>query len=395
MSYCKHVLIFCFTFFTTINVLSQTASEEDLTGLWTGLMYNDTTALNYRYEVAISGKKGKLVGYSHTFFLLDGIEYYGVKKLKISIDGNKVITQDLKLVDNNYPIKPPKGVYMMNVLVFERNNNDLILSGMFSTNRTRAYAPATGYIHIERKTEFRNSSLVPHLEGLGLADELSFVQEEKEKQASMAAVAPQKTNLPVKTKEPETEKNAETTVVKIRETKPAEQAKEVEKKTKADLTKNTPNEKPKPAETINTTNEKPKLEISAKASVSVPRPVKNAGAEIKERMIETIQSVNYSSDSLVLTLYDNGEVDGDTVSVLLNGEVIMPLIGLSTNAVRKVIYTKDLPETVQIVMYAETLGSLPPNTGLLIVNDGKDRYEIRFSGDLKKNAAIEFKRKER
>jgi hypothetical protein len=96
----------------------------------------------------------------------------------------------------------------------------------------------------------------------------------------------------------------------------------------------------------------------------------------------------------VLTLYDNGEIDGDTVSVLMNGEVIMPMVGLTTNAVRKVIYTKDLPDSIQIVMYAETLGSLPPNTGLLIVYDGTERYEIRFSGDLKKNAAIVFRRKE-
>ena len=77
-------------------------------------MFNDTTELNYRYEIAISEKNGKLIGYSQTFFILDGKEYYGVKKLKITIDGDKVITQDLKLIDNNYPIKPPKGVYVLN-----------------------------------------------------------------------------------------------------------------------------------------------------------------------------------------------------------------------------------------------------------------------------------------
>jgi len=45
-------------------------------------------------------------------------------------------------------------------------------------------------------------------------------------------------------------------------------------------------------------------------------------------------------------------------------------------------------------MYAENLGKLAPNTGLLIVYDGTDRYEIRFSGDYKKNAAIVFRKKE-
>ena len=71
------------------------------------------------------------------------------------------------------------------------------------------------------------------------------------------------------------------------------------------------------------------------------------------------------------------------------------MVGLSTNAVRKTIYTNDITDSIQIVMYAENLGSLPPNTGLLIVYDGKQCYEIRFSGDLKKNSAIVFKKKER
>ena len=44
-------------------------------------------------------------------------------------------------------------------------------------------------------------------------------------------------------------------------------------------------------------------------------------------------------------------------------------------------------------MFAETLGSIPPNTGLLIVRDGKAVYELRFSGDYKQNASILFKRK--
>ena len=111
-------------------------------------------------------------------------------------------------------------------------------------------------------------------------------------------------------------------------------------------------------------------------------------------MIENIQALYFKSDSLQLTLYDNGEVDGDTVSVIMNGVVIMPRVGLSTNAIKKTIYTQEAGDSIQLVMYAESLGSLPPNTGLLIVYDGKDRYEIRFSGDMQKSSAIVFKRRQ-
>ena len=40
----------------------------------------------------------------------------------------------------------------------------------------------------------------------------------------------------------------------------------------------------------------------------------------------------------MLALYDNGEVDGDTVSVLLNGEVIVAKQCLKTAAFKKTIY---------------------------------------------------------
>jgi hypothetical protein len=45
-------------------------------------------------------------------------------------------------------------------------------------------------------------------------------------------------------------------------------------------------------------------------------------------------------------------------------------------------------------MYAENLGSLPPNTGLLVLQYDNKRQEIRFSGDLKKNVAITLRRKQ-
>ncbi len=390
MQYCKHYIILCVALFFYTASFSQSA-PVDMTGLWTGLMFNDTTEMNYRYEIAISEKNGKLIGYSQTFFILDGKEYFGVKKLKITIDGDKVITQDLKLLENNYPIKPPKGVYVVNVLNFEMKKDVMMLSGMFETNRTRQYAPATGYVHVERKIDVKESPLVKQLEKMGLKDELSFVPVEKPTEVIVAKTEPVKEEPVVKTKPVEKEKQAEEKSVKVKPVKEKAAAKEkAVKSEEINVAKN--------SNTKKDTIERP-IQVNAKKEPDTKSTKSNAKAQpaanINSRIIETIQSVNYSSDSLVISLYDNGEVDGDTVSVLMNGNVIMPMVGLSTNAVRKTIYTKDITDSIQIVMYAENLGSLPPNTGLLIVYDGKERYEIRFSGDLKKNAAIVFRRKEK
>ena len=140
-----------------------------------------------------------------------------------------------------------------------------------------------------------------------------------------------------------------------------------------------------------------KIVIPLQQPVTKPLPIATSvvsAAEVTKRKTETIQSVYFKSDSLVLSLYDNGEVDGDTVSVVLNGKVILANQGLTTNAINKTIYmTPDLGDSLQLVMYAENLGSIPPNTGLLILQDGKDRYEIRFAGDFQKNSAVLLRRR--
>jgi hypothetical protein len=151
----------------------------------------------------------------------------------------------------------------------------------------------------------------------------------------------------------------------------------------------------KPAPAI---QKQPAPTVAKLPAVTKPTPVNIVVApalDLAKRQIETIQQLYIESDSLQFTLYDNGEVDGDTVSVALNGKTIVSRQGLNTTAFTKTVYiTPDLGDSVQLIMYAENLGSLPPNTGLLVLLYDNKRQEIRFSGDLKKNAAITLRRKQ-
>ncbi len=399
---------------------TQSLADRDVTGLWKGFMYNDTTQQNYRYEIAISESKGKLFGYSHVYFILGDKEYHGVKKLKIKREDDRIITEETDLIVHNYPIPPAKGVYQLNTLILQVKDTVMILSGAYKTNRTRNYRPLTGYVHVERKGDYRQSALVPHLQELDLAKNLSFLKEEpvpveetivtlkpipsaeEEKLIVAAAKKEQPGNIIKQTTapvvkeiaiaKPEPPKVDPPVVVKQEIPKPKETVvvKPVpEKVNEPVVTKTAPVKKPdvavaKPAEPI----------IAKAPPVKKPDPVDpSAAVDVSKRKIENLSALYFKSDSLQLTLYDNGEVDGDTVSIVMNGQVIMPKVGLSTNAVRKTIYTQEAGDSIQLIMYAETLGSLPPNTGLLIVYDGTDRYEIRFSGDMNKSSAIVFRRK--
>jgi hypothetical protein len=117
-------------------------------------------------------------------------------------------------------------------------------------------------------------------------------------------------------------------------------------------------------------------------------------ATIAGRKSEFSQVVDFKADSLVLSLYDNGEIDGDTVSVIMNGETIMAKQGIKASAIRKTIYIQPgQNEDFTLVLFADNLGKYPPNTGLLVVHDGEDVYHLRFSSDFQKSTGIVFRRK--
>jgi len=121
--------------------------------------------------------------------------------------------------------------------------------------------------------------------------------------------------------------------------------------------------------------------------------VVKSSTEAVKRETEVIRTVLFRSDSLVLSLYDNGEIDGDTVSLVLNGNIILSRQGLTDKAIRKTIAASEVGDSSRLVLYAENLGRIPPNSGLLILQDGNERYQIRFSGDLQKNAAVILRRR--
>lgn len=434
MSFCKRLKFLIVLFFPFV-----IQAQQDVTGLWKGFMYNDTTQQNYRYEIAISEEKGKLIGYSHTYFIVGDKEYHGVKRLKVKRDGDEIITEEVELIVHNYPVPPAKGVHQQNTLILSIKDSVMMLTGGYKTNRTRDFRPVTGYVHVERKNDYSQSALVPHLQELNLAKNLSFLKEESKTTPAETEIVlkPVATDEEVKSiaftakaKQPDDIiKTSAAPGIKVpvlpiitepeSKTPITTSAKEVPKPSEPVIAKNTTPKKTvpvviippavkkqEPVVTTKPTTVKPTdppvvKNISSPPAIkpTVPKPQPaitdpTAATDLAKRKVETIQALYFKSDSLTLTLYDNGEVDGDTVSVVLNGNVIMPKVGLSTNAVKKTIYTGNVVgDSIQLVMYAESLGSLPPNTGLLIVNDGSDRYEIRFSGDMQKSSAIVFRRK--
>lgn len=381
--------------------------SQDISGVWTGTIYVDTTKKYLPYEIVINEKKGKLTGYSHTLFVVDNKNETGIKSIKIKSKGEKFLIEDDDLIYNDYTVAPPKGVKQYSALTLYVTDSAMILKGTFNTNRTREYIPLTGTIQLQKKINYEKTKIVAKLKELDIYSSLSFIQPDIKKDI---AVKTPKKEIPAVINKKEVViisnpviENQTSTVVKVVQEKPLPpKPKELVKK---------PDPKPEKKEII--ISEKPtaikpaaiqpenkvvaKNIIPLKKTDTVNSKISSSAivstADLQKRKIENIKTVFFKSDSLTITLYDNGEIDGDIVSVIMNGKNIMPSQKLSATAITKTIYTSEIGDSIQLILYAENLGSIPPNTGLLILKDGEDRYEIRFAGDLQKNSAITLRRK--
>ena len=86
----------------------------------------------------------------------------------------------------------------------------------------------------------------------------------------------------------------------------------------------------------------------------------------------------------------DGEIDDDTVSVFLNNTLLLHKKRLTDKAL--VLNITAFPNTdYELMMYAENLGKIPPNTSLMVITAGKNRYEMRISSDEQKNAVVRFR----
>lgn len=117
--------------------------------------------------------------------------------------------------------------------------------------------------------------------------------------------------------------------------------------------------------------------------------------EYKQRPNEIQNELEVNSDSLQVDFYDNGEVDGDSISVFFNDQLLGANMRLSTKSVHMDLKLDSTKEYNQLSMFANNLGSIPPNTALMLIYDGKKRYEVRLSSSLDKTAAIRIKRKKK
>jgi hypothetical protein len=126
--------------------------------------------------------------------------------------------------------------------------------------------------------------------------------------------------------------------------------------------------------------------------VKVPdKPVIHAPSVLTERANELMKSLTVNDPDVTVRLYDNGEIDGDTISIYYDKKLLMANKGLSATPITLKLKLEDEGVPHELVMVAENLGRIPPNTSLMIVDAGEQRFDVRITSTEQKNALVRFK----
>ncbi len=115
---------------------------------------------------------------------------------------------------------------------------------------------------------------------------------------------------------------------------------------------------------------------------------------LEKRETELVKEITVDHDSISVTLYDNGVVDGDSITLIYNDSVLTTHQLLTTKPLTFIIKIKPGNSRNELVMYAENQGSIPPNTALMVIYDGTKRYELNVSSTDKTNGVVSFKLRE-
>ncbi|MFT3845443.1 MAG: hypothetical protein QM725_10340 [Lacibacter sp.] len=116
--------------------------------------------------------------------------------------------------------------------------------------------------------------------------------------------------------------------------------------------------------------------------------------DIKEKFIERKKVLTtelpLEGDSIEIHFYDNAEIDGDSISLFMNSKLVFEHVRLTDKPYIVKFATKDLTESNELVMVAENLGSIPPNTSFMIAYINNQRYTANLESTENSSAMIRF-----
>lgn len=369
--------------------LIHCATAQDITGIWRG-HFSDNNRVNqilnidnrYRFEVQIAQTDKKLQAITYSY---RNIEFYAKASATGSINPKtgKVRVLELKIIE----VRQGMGSVVCSMdcmLTWTKAGDDEFLEGTFVATNTLDSSfcgRGTVFLRKEAVSDFYKEPFV--------------ARKEKEIAKKLAAV----------NATPKPADSVKTAPAPLAKAKPAPVAKTTPKPTP-----NAPAKKPAPKSSAPVAKAAPQKKPETKltpqqieplAQADTPKktitvsPGKSFSANIpsviKNRENEVTRTITVKSNEVALYIYDNGTIDHDTISVYLDNKLVVSHKMLSLDPIIVKIKLDTTNNYHEVVMVAENLGDIPPNTSLMVVKAGDQQYEVRITSTEQKNAVVVFK----
>ena len=352
---------FVLSVFTFLPALCFSLSAQNLTGIWRGYFITDD-GQQYRFETQISQKNNTINGVTYSY---QDKRFYG----KCTMTGNfskgsgNALIQEIKTIEVRMSLASSACIQKC-LLTYAKSGKEEFLEGEFSsiiekTDTLRGIKRGDdcgGGKMFLRKVVTSDFYIEPFLRKKTPVSNVPLVKTTPLPNTGIKTTTKPNLKPPVTTQKKNESQN-NTVLVKPK----MDSVKKVEvDESKTDLKK----------ETI--------------AKVKIPEV-------LKTRENSLVKTLTINSENIVVKIYDNGEIDNDTISVYLDKQLVLSKKKLTASALIINLKMDESNDEHELVMVAENLGEIPPNTSLMIVTAGDQRFEVRITSTEQKNAVVRFK----
>lgn len=381
-------------FFTCISsLLIFSSNAQNMKGIWRGYFEQVSFSMfqggfakdRYKYEIQIdqlldNAIKGVTYSFHNTDFYAkvtcNGI--YQPKRKTIVLKELKVI--EVRKMDNT------SACAMTCYLDYTKDGDLETLTGTYtSVNMDNKEDCGSGTVYLERVTTTKfpkepfllnNTSKKPSTKATNTNDLTKKTPTTSTKKSiNTAPTSKNKTNITKPIPKPT-----------LNKTKPGAEAFVVKKDSTKKVIQETvtPNIKKQEQPTVNNLPKHLEQNATPKQSKEIiPIP-----KILQERANKVNATLEVDAKEVLLEFYDNGEIDGDVISVYKDNKKIIDNKPLSLSPITLKLNFDDNNKVQEIIAVAETLGKIPPNTAFLVVTFGNKREEILLTSDNSKNATI-------
>ncbi len=356
---------------TASHFKSHNKNEINFNGQWKGGFDEGGYGIpgfdsDIKYVLELTTNGSQVSGYSYTYFQ-EGIKrYYTICRLTgtVNRESNDIIVTEIERTKFNTP-PDFENCFQTHRLHYEKDSGNIeVLRGTWIPAPNQGRGCGSGVTVLSRRmVSDMPVGFLPHKKSSETKNAIAKVPEKRPVHKNQMAVAPKKT-VP-------------------------------DNKTEFAITK-TPQPKMKMEETETVKSSVPKNENSSisDSQIKTHHSITPTLKGFEKRRADIVKTIDIEQPTFHLDFYDNGEIDGDSITVFYNGKVVLSHQRLSDKPVSLTL-TLDKNATENIVtMYADNLGTIPPNTALMIVTDGGKRYEVRMESDYGKSGSVIFKAKE-